>query len=138
MEEKIRYLRSIGVDAGQLAMVITRLPQLLSLDIANNMAPKFEYLCSELGRGVQDVASYPAYFSLSMPQRCVAAPPTSTVYRSRLHARSTFESTVLHQFDHTSHLAGVCWHLLQCCWRLPKRGSWRADGVFTLYIASLR
>lgn len=69
MEEKVRYLRTIGVGGEQLATVITRLPQLLSLDIANNMAPKFEYLRSELGGTVKDVAGYPAYFSLSMPQR---------------------------------------------------------------------
>jgi mTERF len=70
MEERVRYLASIGVGALQMGKVISRLPQLLSLDVANNMAPKFEYLRSELGGTVDTIAGFPAYFSLSMPQRC--------------------------------------------------------------------
>ena len=70
MEDKVRYLASIGVGAAQMGKVISRLPQLLSLNVANNMAPKFEYLRSELGGTVDTIAGFPAYFSLSMPQRC--------------------------------------------------------------------
>lgn len=70
MEDKVRYLASIGVGAHQMGKVISRLPQLLSLNVANNMAPKFEYLRSELGGTVDTIAGFPAYFSLSMPQRC--------------------------------------------------------------------
>lgn len=69
MEDKVRYLHSIGVEGPQMGKVISRLPQLLSLDVANNMAPKFEYLCSELGGTAATIAGFPAYFSLSMPQR---------------------------------------------------------------------
>ena len=75
MEDKVRYLASIGVGAHQMGKVISRLPQLLSLNVANNMAPKFEYLRSELGGTVDTIAGFPAYFSLSMPQRC--APVTA-------------------------------------------------------------
>lgn len=69
MEEKVQYLRNIGVHGEQMGKVISRLPQLLSLDVANNMAPKFEYLRSQLGGTVDTIAGFPAYFSLSMPQR---------------------------------------------------------------------
>lgn len=73
MEEKLRYLRSIGMKAEQMAVVLQRLPQLLSLDIRNNLVPKYNYLQAELGGSVQTVASYPAYFSLSLPLRCAPA-----------------------------------------------------------------
>lgn len=73
MEEKLRYLRSIGMTPDQVSVVLQRLPQLLSLDIRNNLVPKYNYLQAELGGSVQTVASYPAYFSLSLDLRCDCA-----------------------------------------------------------------
>ena len=72
MAERLRYLRSIGMTPDQVAVVLQRLPQLLSLDIRNNLVPKYNYLQAELGGSVQTVASYPAYFSLSLPLRCAS------------------------------------------------------------------
>lgn len=94
MEDKVRYLASIGVGAHQMGKVISRLPQLLSLNVANNMAPKFEYLRSELGGTVDTIAGFPAYFSLSMPQRCApgllhAAPPAGHAAFPVLHVIPT-------------------------------------------------
>ncbi len=69
MREKVAYLRSIGMNASQVGVVLQRLPQLLSLDVRNNLVPKYRYLQAELGGTVDTVASYPAYFSLSLPLR---------------------------------------------------------------------
>ena len=70
MREKVAYLRSIGMSPSQVGVVLQRLPQLLSLDVRNNLVPKYRYLQAELGGTVDTVASYPAYFSLSLPLRC--------------------------------------------------------------------
>ena len=75
MAERLRYLRSIGMTEEQVSCVLQRLPQLLSLDIRNNLMPKYSYLQLELGGDVRTVASYPAYFSLSLPLRYVSSRP---------------------------------------------------------------
>ena len=74
MQEKLQYLREIGMGQEQVAQSISRLPQLLSLDIRHNMRPKYNYLQSQMGGSVQTVCAYPAYFSLSLLQRyyCLA------------------------------------------------------------------
>ena len=69
MQEKLQYLREIGMEKQQVAQSIMRLPQLLSLDVRHNMRPKYNYMQSQLGGNVQTLCSYPAYFSLSLLQR---------------------------------------------------------------------
>lgn len=72
MKQKLQYLREIGMERQQVAQSISRLPQLLALDVRHNMKPKYNYLQSEMGGTVQTLCSYPAYFSLSLLQRCAA------------------------------------------------------------------
>lgn len=69
MEEKLQYLKEIGMGEQQVAQSISRLPQLLALDVRHNMRPKYNYLQSQMGGNVQTLCSYPAYFSLSLSQR---------------------------------------------------------------------
>lgn len=69
MEEKLQYLKEIGMGEQQVAQSISRLPQLLALDVRHNMRPKYNYLQSQMGGDVQTLCSYPAYFSLSLSQR---------------------------------------------------------------------
>lgn len=69
MQEKLQYLREIGMEPQQVALSISRLPQLLSLDVRHNMRPKYNYLQSQMGGNVQTLCTYPAYFSLSLLQR---------------------------------------------------------------------
>ena len=69
MQEKLQYLREIGMEPEQVAHSIVRLPQLLSLDVRHNMRPKYNYLQSQMGGNVQTLCTYPAYFSLSLLQR---------------------------------------------------------------------
>jgi hypothetical protein len=61
-------------DSGAFVLLPQRLPQLLSLDVRNNLVPKYRYLQAELGGDVDTVANYPAYFSLSLPLRCAGFP----------------------------------------------------------------
>lgn len=77
MAEKVHYLRSIGISEESMPGVLTRLPQLLSLDIKGNMVPKYNYLQQQLGGNSATVSGYPAYFSLSLMQRCGPADSTS-------------------------------------------------------------
>lgn len=74
MQEKLQYLRDIGMEEQQVAQSILRLPQLLCLDVRHNMRPKYNYLQSQMGGNIQTLCGYPAYFSLSLMQRCVALP----------------------------------------------------------------
>jgi mTERF len=69
MQEKVGYLRSIGMTAEQVPNCLVRLPQLLSLDIRNNLVPKYNYLHDHMGGDVGTVSTFPAYFSLSLPMR---------------------------------------------------------------------
>ena len=71
MQEKLQYLRDIGMAKQQVAQSILRLPQLLCLDVRHNMRPKYNYLQSQMGGDIQTLCGYPAYFSLSLMQRCV-------------------------------------------------------------------
>ncbi len=69
MQEKLQYLKEIGMGKQQVAQSILRLPQLLALDVRHNLRPKYNYLQSQMGGDVQTLCSYPAFFSLSLPQR---------------------------------------------------------------------
>ena len=70
MQEKVAYLRDIGMGQEQVTQTILRLPQLLSLDVHRNLQPKYSYLKHQLGGTVKTLCKYPAYFSLSLPGRC--------------------------------------------------------------------
>ena len=95
MAEKVQYLRSIGISKDSMPGVLTRLPQLLSLDIKGNMVPKYNYLQQQLGGNSATVSGYPAYFSLSLMQRC-----------GRAHSRL---DSFMHSLD-SPHL-----RLAECC-----------------------
>lgn len=74
MQERLAYLQSIGLDQAQVAACIFRFPQLFSLNVEANLAPKWRYLVDYIRAPVDGVAtlcSYPAYFSLSLTNRCV-------------------------------------------------------------------
>jgi len=76
MQERVSYLLSIGLDQGQVAACVSRFPQLFSLNVEANIAPKWRYLVDYIrtpDQGVSTVCSYPAYFSLSLANRCVAS-----------------------------------------------------------------
>jgi hypothetical protein len=72
MQERIAFLASIGLDQAQVAACIHRFPQLFSLNVEANLAPKWRYLVDYIHTPVHAVAtvcSYPGYFSLSLTNR---------------------------------------------------------------------
>lgn len=71
MRIRIDYLYSIGMSQDQIAASIGRFPQLLSLSVSSNMAPKWHYLVEHLGGNVASLAAYPGYFSLSLVNRII-------------------------------------------------------------------
>eukprot|EP00887_Chlorella_sp_A99_P006820 scaffold2.g6820.t1 len=82
MQERVNFLRSIGMSAEQVAAALARFPQLFSLNVAANMEPKWAYLVESLGGDVTSLATYPGYFSLSLHNRIIAR------HRFLLHARA--------------------------------------------------
>ncbi|KAK3022037.1 hypothetical protein RJ639_047427 [Escallonia herrerae] len=70
-EEKIRFLRRIGLTYEEAANVCVRLPAIFGYSIVNNLGPKFEYLVREMKMGVEDVKGFPQYFAFSLEKRIV-------------------------------------------------------------------
>lgn len=71
MEQRGAYMLSIGMSKEQLTAAVGRLPQLFSLDITNNLIPKFDYLVKQLGGDIGTLSSYPGYFTLSLSNRII-------------------------------------------------------------------
>ncbi len=71
MRRRVAYMRSVGMSQDQAAAAFSRLPQLFSLDVNNNLMPKVRYLVQELGGDVATLSNYPAYLSLSLTNRYV-------------------------------------------------------------------
>lgn len=71
MLERLEYLDSVGMNQDQIAQAVSRFPQIFSLSVTTNMAPKWHYLVEHLGGDVNALCSYPGYFSLSLNNRIV-------------------------------------------------------------------
>lgn len=69
MLERLEYLDSVGMRQEQIAQAVSRFPQIFSLSVTTNMAPKWHYLVEHLGGDVNALCSYPGYFSLSLNNR---------------------------------------------------------------------
>jgi len=69
MMERLDYLRSVGMRQEEIALAVARFPQIFSLSVTTNMAPKWHYLVEHLGGDVKGLCSYPGYFSLSLNNR---------------------------------------------------------------------
>jgi hypothetical protein len=70
MRERVAYLHSVGMTALQVAAAVARFPQLFSLSVETNLAPKWRYLAEHLGGDVGTLCAYPGYMSLSLANRC--------------------------------------------------------------------
>lgn len=71
---RLSYLRSLGLPPRDVAGMVTRLPQLLSLDIASNLQPKVAYLNNQLRGHAGMLAANPVYLTLSLHGRCGCRP----------------------------------------------------------------
>lgn len=56
----------------QVADAARRFPQVFSLSVESNLAPKYRYLVEHLGGDVGTLVAYPGYLSLSLSNRCEA------------------------------------------------------------------
>lgn len=66
---RINFLRSIGMRNSDILTVLTRLTQIFSLSLEENLKPKYMYLINELRNEVKSLTKYPMYLSLSLDQR---------------------------------------------------------------------
>jgi len=71
MLEKVDYLHSVGFSKQQVATCIKRIPQVFSLSVHSNIAPKWHYYIEQLGGSVKSLAASPQYFTLSLQGRIV-------------------------------------------------------------------
>lgn len=71
MESRINYLRSIGVSDTRIPRMISSMPQLLSLNIEVNLAPKVEFLRDQLGGCNRTIESNPTVLALSLHNRII-------------------------------------------------------------------
>lgn len=71
MSARIEYFRSIGVENTNLPKMLSRMPQLLGLNIEVNVAPKFDFLCDQLGGGHQTIEKSPVFLALSLEKRII-------------------------------------------------------------------
>jgi mTERF domain-containing protein len=69
MQERLEYLSSVGMSEEDISQAVSRFPQIFSLSVTTNMAPKWHYLVEHLGGDVKALRSYPGYFSLSLNNR---------------------------------------------------------------------
>ena len=69
VQERLDYLASLGLERAAVVGMLARLPQVLSLDIARNLAPKVEYLSTHLMGHAGMLAATPAYLTLSLQHR---------------------------------------------------------------------
>ncbi|KAK9800893.1 hypothetical protein WJX73_007389 [Symbiochloris irregularis] len=69
LEGILQYLDSLGLDSEDIVHIITRMPSLLSLNIANNLMPKVNYLNRQLHGHPQMLVANPVYLTLSLQGR---------------------------------------------------------------------
>lgn len=117
MQEKLQYLREIGMGTQQVAHSISRLPQLLALDVRHNMRPKYHYLQSQMGGNVQTLCNYPAFFSLSLPHRYAR---TCLQVNNRMQCSTQMGPT--QQAEHHAGRAFTCPGIILLCYSSSCRG----------------
>lgn len=71
MESRIEFLRDTGVSKDRLPKMISRLPQLLCLNIKVNLAPKVEFLRDQLGGCNRTIETNPTFLALSLQNRII-------------------------------------------------------------------
>ncbi|XP_024966079.1 transcription termination factor MTEF1, chloroplastic [Cynara cardunculus var. scolymus] len=70
LEEKMRFLRSVGFSVEESRRICGRFPAIFGYGIEHNLRPKFEYLRKEMKRnGREEVNKFPQYFGFSLEKR---------------------------------------------------------------------
>nr|XP_043622227.1 transcription termination factor MTEF1, chloroplastic [Erigeron canadensis] len=70
LEEKMRFLRSVGFSGEESRRLCGRFPAIFGYGINGNLKPKFEYLVRVMKRnGREEVNKFPQYFGFSLEKR---------------------------------------------------------------------
>ncbi|KAJ1423656.1 Transcription termination factor, mitochondrial/chloroplastic [Sesbania bispinosa] len=66
---KIEFLRGLGFTRVEVSNMVLRSPSLLTLSIANNLAPKVDFFLKEMNGDLAELKRFPQYFSFSLEGR---------------------------------------------------------------------
>ncbi|KAM6573459.1 hypothetical protein CsatA_017539 [Cannabis sativa] len=69
LDEKMRFLISIGLSEEESGRVCARVPAIFGYSIEDNLRPKCEYLVWEMERSLEEVNKFPQYFGFSLDKR---------------------------------------------------------------------
>mmetsp|Transcript_16536 Transcript_16536/g.27335 ORF Transcript_16536/g.27335 Transcript_16536/m.27335 type:complete len:503 (-) Transcript_16536:147-1655(-) len=69
--ESIRFLHAIGLSRGDTSDLVSRFPNVLVLRKRTCLQPKWRFLTEVMGRGIQDVIAWPAFFGVSLENRII-------------------------------------------------------------------
>ncbi|XP_057501795.1 transcription termination factor MTEF1, chloroplastic [Actinidia eriantha] len=69
LEEKIWFLRGLGLSRDESARVCARLPAIFGYSVERNLVPKSEYLVREMKREIEELKVFPQYFGFSLEKR---------------------------------------------------------------------
>ncbi|RWR72362.1 transcription termination factor MTEF1, chloroplastic [Cinnamomum micranthum f. kanehirae] len=69
LQEKIRFLESLGLSREEARRVCARLPAIFGYSVENNLMPKFEFLTDVMGRTIEELKGFPQYFAFSLEKR---------------------------------------------------------------------
>ncbi|KAI3467328.1 hypothetical protein Pfo_023991 [Paulownia fortunei] len=66
---KIEYLVGLGLEYDEVRNMVLRSPGLLTLSVENNYRPKVEYFLKEMNGSLEEIKSFPQYFSFSLERK---------------------------------------------------------------------
>lgn len=69
LQEKIRFLESLGLSREEARRICARLPAIFGYSVENNLMPKFEFLTDVMGRTIEELKGFPQYFAFSLEKR---------------------------------------------------------------------
>ena len=62
----LEHLHGVGFTSQQVTSIVAGYPPVLTRSIANSVQPKLEFLVHTMGRSVQEVVEFPAFFGCSL------------------------------------------------------------------------
>ncbi|KAL6213545.1 hypothetical protein ACLB2K_012992 [Fragaria x ananassa] len=69
LNEKVRFLRSLGFTYEEVLKVCERLPAIFGYSVEGNLRPKYEYLVEEMERSLEELKKFPQYFGFSLEKK---------------------------------------------------------------------
>ncbi|PIN13769.1 Mitochondrial transcription termination factor, mTERF [Handroanthus impetiginosus] len=66
---KIEYLVGLGLEYDEVRNMVLRSPGLLTYSVENNYRPKAEYFLKEMNGDLEEIKSFPQYFSFSLERK---------------------------------------------------------------------